>query len=464
MKLHFGHLVGATAIIIAACAAFFSVFGISQLFAGAFWAVVVMASALEFGKLVMASNLQKRWKNSGKVRRIYGTIIVVFLMIITSAGIYGLLSSAYQKTYTDYTIMENQVSFLQQKEGFFQSDVDRYDKDIAQINDNISTLSGAKVSNIQVRDTSSSTGVRNTISTAELRAAQSRIAIEETNKRELQAKRITAIDSLNSYKTQILTLQNNTDISSELGPLIYLKELTGLPMDKVVNFFIILLVFVFDPMAILLVLEANKIFEEKREEKYNKELAERFKRAPQPIDPLPNYNIDLHAKNTTIEAIEAKFGQSPATPNAFIPEDKDKNIDAEAELTEYLNKEMAKEMQEEEDRRKINPITGEDDLKYNEQDLMKDIYPTQRSSDNEPTVENTPPPAPVYPTAAPRPEIPQDEKPIAKSGIVKPATNVGTTKIQPVITTGSVEREDIKEIRQGAKRGFKKPIPRRRGN
>ena len=274
MKLHFGHLVGLAALAIGGCAAFFSVFGISQLFAGAFLAVVIMASALEFGKLVLASHLQRYWKKLGKIRRTYLSTLVIILMIITSAGIYGLLSSAYQKTYTDYTIMENQVSFLQQKEGFFQLDIDRYDKDIAQINDNIGTLSGAKVSSIQVRDTTSTTGIRNTISTAELRAAQSRIKIEETNKRGLEVKRIIAIDSLNTYKLKILTLQNNTEISGELGPLIYLKELTGFSMDKVVNFFIILLVFVFDPLAIMLVLEANRIFEEKRIEREEEEKEE----------------------------------------------------------------------------------------------------------------------------------------------------------------------------------------------
>jgi hypothetical protein len=460
MKLHFGHLVLLGALLIGGCAAFFSVYGISQLFAGAFWAVVIMASVLEFGKLVLAGYVQRYSETLGGFRKAYLVTLVIFLMIITSAGIYGLLSSAYQKTYKDYTIMQNDIAFLEQKKSFFQTDVDRFDKDIAQINDNISTLSGAKVSNIQVRDTSSSTGVRNTISTTELRAAQTRIAIEETNKKALESKRIVAVDSLNKYATNILTLEKDTNISGELGPLIYLQKLTGLSMDKVVNFFILLLIFVFDPMAIMMVISASKIFEEerlKKEAKEPKPLAERQTDYLNKVwdkvdadyaakDNVPNHpgkydkqepveykRYDLITITGDTEPIfDGNLRAAPATPNAFIHTDKDKNMDAEVELTTALNKAVLETMEE-------------------------DITPKVDPIIDEPTIV---PPQPIITIES----IPQDENPVVIPGMIKPPSGMGTTKVVPVIPTGSVERKDIKEIKQGARRGFRKPIPRRRGN
>jgi len=495
MKLHFGHLVLFGALTIGGCAAFFSVFGISQLFAGAFWAVVIMASALEFGKLILASHLQRYWAKLGKIRRIYLSTLVIFLMIITSAGIYGLLSSAYQKTYTDYTIMENQVSFLEQKEGFYQSDIDRYDKDIAQINNNISTLSGAKVSSIQVRDTSSTTGVRNTISTAELRAAQARIATEETNKRALEAKRIVAIDSLNSYKTQILTLRNNTDISGELGPLIYLKELTGLPMDKVVNFFIILLVFVFDPMAIMLVLESNRIFEDKRKEKEEKESTPMSLRSRGHIDedgkvyidevismdevkPLnteldPNLKAHIDTMTEVQENLHENMTKAVGVPHKYFGyEDEGITDDDIQQASETLMEDLMNEPTE-----PINDLTQEniENGKALKEELIealevpkekleekleeKTTYPTETVAEPVNSLEEA---HKIVEERGYIPELP-NERPVAKNGIVKPVSNIGRTTSGPIQGPG-IKREDIKEIKQGATRKFSKPIPRRRGN
>ena len=147
-------------------------------------------------------------------------------------GIYGFLSAAYQDTYRQLTIKNNQTAFLTQKKDFYNKDVTRYDQELERISNNISTLSNAKVSNIQVRDTTVSSGFRSTISTTELRLSQKRIEVEEKNRQKVQTKREVAADSLQKYQIEILTLENNSEVAGELGPLQYLSGLTGTPMDK----------------------------------------------------------------------------------------------------------------------------------------------------------------------------------------------------------------------------------------
>jgi len=104
-------------------------------------------------------------------------------------------------------------------------------------------------------------GVRTTISTTELRMAQSRINIEEENRKLAQEKRTIASDSLQKFQLQVLELDNNAEIAGELGPLQYLSGLTGTPMDKIINILLLIIIFVFDPLAISLVVAANFAFD-----------------------------------------------------------------------------------------------------------------------------------------------------------------------------------------------------------
>ena len=264
-------IIAISALSVSASAAFYSVSGLSKLFAGATFEVIIMAGSLEVAKLVTASLLYQYWDTINKTLRAYLSIATVILVLITSMGIYGFLSAAYQETYQKLSINENRIEFLDQKREFYQQDVTRYDDELARISGNISTLSNARATSIQVRDTTSSTGVRNTISTAELRLAQNRIEVEEQNRNDVQARREVAADSLQKYQLEILDLENNTEIAGELGPLQYLSGLTGTPMDKIINWLLLVIIFVFDPLAISLVVAANfafaQAFPKKEEEK-----------------------------------------------------------------------------------------------------------------------------------------------------------------------------------------------------
>ena len=257
----FPFLIAFSALSVSTSAAFYSVSGLSKLFAGASLEVIIMAGSLEFAKLVTASLLYQYWDIINKTLRTYLSIATVVLVLITSMGIYGFLSAAYQETYSKLSVVENQKSFIQQKIDFYQNDVTRYDTEIERISSNISTLSNAKASSIQVRDTSVSGGFRQTISTTELRMAQSRINTEEENRKLAQSKRIISSDSLQKFQLQVLELDNNTEVSGELGPLQYLSSLTGYPMDKIINVLLLIIIFVFDPLAISLVIAANFAFD-----------------------------------------------------------------------------------------------------------------------------------------------------------------------------------------------------------
>ena len=235
-------LLGLTALFVAFNAAFFSVSGLSKLFAGASFAVMLMASSLELAKLITAGYLYNYWEKINKFFRVYLIIGTTVLVLITSLGIYGFLTSAFQDTFNVFSQTEKQRSFLQQKEQFYEKDVKRYDSELERISNNISVLSGAKATSIQVRDTTVAGGIRSTISTTELRAAQRRIEVEERNKSSVQAKREVVADSLQKYQLAILELENNTAVAGELGPLQYLSGLTGVGMDKIINILLLVII------------------------------------------------------------------------------------------------------------------------------------------------------------------------------------------------------------------------------
>ena len=263
----FPFIIAFSALSVSASAAFYSVSGLSKLFAGASFEVIIMAGSLEVAKLVIASLLYQYWDTINKLLRTYLAIAAVVLVLITSMGIYGFLSAAYQETYNKLSIVENEKSFIQQKIDFYQNDVTRYDEELKRIASNISILSNAKAQSIQVRDTTVSGGVRQTISTSELRLAQSRIKTEEENRKDVQARREIAADSLQKFQLQVLELDNNTEVAGELGPLQYLSGLTGVSMDRIINWLLLIIIFVFDPLAISLVIAANFAFDKARPKK-----------------------------------------------------------------------------------------------------------------------------------------------------------------------------------------------------
>jgi len=266
-------LLGLSALFIAFNAAFFSVTGLAKLFAGASLSVILMASSLELAKLIVAGYLYNYWEKINKGFRIYLLGATFVLVLITSLGIYGFLTAAFQDTFKTYSVTSKEKTFLQQKEKFWSEDVLRYDKELERISENISTLSSAKTQQIQYKD--SDGNMRSSVSTTELRAAQSRITIEEQNRKEVQSKRQIAADSLQSIQLKILEIDTNVEVGSELGPLEYLSGLLGKPMDVIINWFILIIIFVFDPLAIALVVAFNNAMKVDRGEEDKKKVIQK---------------------------------------------------------------------------------------------------------------------------------------------------------------------------------------------
>jgi hypothetical protein len=266
-------LLGLSALFIAFNAAFFSVTGLAKLFAGASLSVILMASSLELAKLIVAGYLYNYWEKINKGFRIYLLGATLVLVLITSLGIYGFLTAAFQDTFKLYSVTSKEKTFLQQKEKFWEDDVVRYDKELERISENISTLSSAKSQQIQYTDKDGT--IRNSVSTAELRAAQSRITTEEKNRKDVQTKRQVAADSLQSIQLKILEIDTNVEVGSELGPLEYLSGLLGKPMDVIINWFILIIIFVFDPLAIALVVAFNNAMKVDKGEEDKKKVIEK---------------------------------------------------------------------------------------------------------------------------------------------------------------------------------------------
>ena len=248
------------ALAVAGCAAYFSVWGLSQLFAGGSLAVIIMASVLEIGKLVVTTALHTYWDKLAKTLRVYLSISVVILMLITSVGIYGFLSNAYQKTANKLEIHEGELSVLDGKKGIFQKNIDDNQKIIDTKNKRLDQLSSLRTSQESRIDVSKSNRDRNSIR-GDIASANSEIQKLSSEIDVLNSKNAVLSDSIGKYNVKVLDIKSGSDVAGEVGPLKFIAELTGIPMANVVNYLILLLIFVFDPLAISLVLATNKAFD-----------------------------------------------------------------------------------------------------------------------------------------------------------------------------------------------------------
>jgi hypothetical protein len=249
-------LLGLAALFIASAAAFFSVTGLSKLFAGASTAVILMASSLEFGKLISAGFLYNYWDKINKALRAYLLIGVGVLIIITSAGIYGFLTSAYQVTADQLGVVDKQTEVVNLKKSRFEEQLKSYNDEKIQLTQTISALSGGLSNNVQTyKDKngnilSSSSSANRRVLTTQLNEAK-----EQRNKVDEKIEVLT--DSITKLELKVLDVQQSSEVAGEVGPLKFMAEITGKPMSTIVNWFALLIIFVFDPLAVTLVIAFN---------------------------------------------------------------------------------------------------------------------------------------------------------------------------------------------------------------
>ena len=223
---YFIYWIGLSALLIAGSAAAFSVYGLAKLFSGAFLSVVVMAGSLELGKLVTASFLYRYWNMINWFQKVYMTIATIVLVFITSAGIFGYLSNAYQgatlefeKQSTELLTIEERIEQLDEDKVFLKEELEQA---ISELPDNYITA--------------------------------------KRNLREEYNPQITQINQeLLEYKTRRADLEIElVSTGVDVGPAIYLARTFGTDIDTVVKFFIFILIFVFDPLAVMLVIAYNQ--------------------------------------------------------------------------------------------------------------------------------------------------------------------------------------------------------------
>ena len=217
---------GIAALLIAGSAAFFSVFGLSKLFAGAALSVIIMAGSLEFGKLVAAAFLYRYWDKVNLFQKTYLMTAVVTLVLITSAGIFGYLSNAYQGATVTFEKQSNQLLAYEDRLEQLLEDKEFLKEELeVQVNDLPENYITAK-----------------------------RKLREDYNPRIQQVN-----DEILDVKGEIGDLKVSlVETGVDVGPAIYLARTFDTDVDSVVKFFIFILIFVFDPLAVMLVVSFNQ--------------------------------------------------------------------------------------------------------------------------------------------------------------------------------------------------------------
>ena len=301
-------LIAFSALSVSASAAFYSVFGLSHLFAGASTEVIIMAGALEFAKLVVASLLYQYWNVINKWLRTYLMLAVFILMVITSGGIYGFLSGAFAETNTQSQFLDKQIEIQTAKQNVFIEKKEDLSLEKIQLNQTIADLRTSLSNPTSVSYYSEEAGqVITTTSSSTRRALQSELNTTITE-RDTISQQINAVtDSIAVYDVKILEQQIGNESARELGPLKYMAELTGKPMEQIVNWFMLLIIFVFDPLAIAMVVAANMAFAQIKTFK-PKELKKEYKVYKKPEAPKEKVII----KEVPVEKIVEKYKKIPS--------------------------------------------------------------------------------------------------------------------------------------------------------
>jgi hypothetical protein len=249
----FGILTLLTALIISVSAAYYSILGLTAIFAAAFWPIVILGSSLEVGKIVSTLWLHKYWDRAEAQYKVYLCSAIAILMLLTSMGVFGFLSKAH----TDQSLISGDVV----------AKISIYDEKIRQARDNIDM---ARKALVQMDSAVDQTMSRSTTETGADKAAQLRRS--QGNERNRLLKEIDAeqkkIQALNDQRAPIAAEVRK--VEAEVGPIKYIAALIygdnpeANVLEKSVRWVIILIVIVFDPLALTLLLAATKSIEWER--------------------------------------------------------------------------------------------------------------------------------------------------------------------------------------------------------
>lgn len=241
--------------------AYYSVYGLGALFAGAAIQIMIMAGTLEFAKVILSGFLHRFWKDLPVLLRSYLSAAVVVLIVISSLGIYGYLASAYQSSSLELGNIQEKIEVIQARK-------DRYTQQIGFINQERQTLSSTILSLSQglsgntVQYVDPRTGqVLTTQSSAARTILQQQLNATRDREALLSKQAEAFSDSLIVLDNRVFAIKEASTATRNLGPLMFISEVSGMPMDRVVNILIVVIMLVFDPLAVTMIVATSVSFD-----------------------------------------------------------------------------------------------------------------------------------------------------------------------------------------------------------
>jgi hypothetical protein len=242
-------------------AAYYSVLGLSIIFTSVAIPVIVMGSFLEVSKIAIATYLHNSWSKIYKLLKIYLTTALVILSLITSIGIYGLLSTGFQENIAKMEIGSKQIQNIKLKNQRFKEIKTELEKEKSILDKDISQLRNGLSTNTTTQSVDKTTGQLITrANNANRKSFDLQLASTQLNKDKLSNKIDALNDSITNLDIKVLNMESKASEGNELGAIQYVSEITGANVKTIANWFILLLIFVFDPLAITLIIATNHSF------------------------------------------------------------------------------------------------------------------------------------------------------------------------------------------------------------
>ena len=251
-------------------AAYYSVVGLSVVFTGVAIPVIIMGSFLEISKLAIATYLHDKWKETYGGLKIYMTTALVTLSIITSLGIYGLLSTGFQKNIAKLEISNKQVKNVELKKKRFEEIKNELNLEKTTLDGDITKLRDGLSNNTTTQTVDRRTGQLITrANNANRKTFENQLKDAQVRRDTLSNKIDNMNDSITKLDVDILNMESEEIQGSELGTIKYLSEVLGWDIKRTANLFILILIFVFDPLAITLVIATNQAFKGNKKDEDN---------------------------------------------------------------------------------------------------------------------------------------------------------------------------------------------------
>lgn len=299
----FPYFLGFTALLIALCAAFFSVYGIGSLFAGASISAMIMASSLEVGKLIATTFLYRYWSKTVGWVKFYLTLAVLSLMIITSAGIFGFLSAAYQKSSLTFKLNQEKIVSTENSKGYYSNQIQYAVERIDVLNETRklqeNRLSDALKDPMLTRNPIQLKQIQD--QTIKLIDQANEDIKTENNKIELSRSKMQEIDE------KVNEMKINGIEKKDIQTFKFLADALGVNLDTIAKWFIISLIFVFDPLAVALILAYNVVIYKKEDERVYDNEGNKSIESTIPTKPEIVEKVDLPEEKKKTQLIIPEF-------------------------------------------------------------------------------------------------------------------------------------------------------------